>query len=312
MIQRYNKIIILLLVVFAVSNAFAQQIKGVVTDSVTHEPLMYISVYYQDKRDMGTVTNIDGEYKLDARRNGGTLIFSSIGYVSKTVKVGSGNQTVNVKLSPDDVMLTEVVVKPQKEKYSRKNNPAVEFMKKVIEHKKAQVLEVNDYYQYDKYEKMKMSINDLTPEKLERGIYKKYSFLKDQVEVSETTNKLILPISVQETASQTIFRKDPESKKTIIKGKNSNGIEEFFSTGDMLGTVLKDVFADINIYDDDIRLLQQRFVSPIGNNAISFYKYYLMDTLMVDKRECVHLTFVPQNSQAVSYTHLTLPTNSLV
>ena len=109
--------------------------------------------------------------------------------------------------------------------------------------------------------------------------------------MSETTNKLILPISVQETASQTIFRKDPESKKTIIKGKNSNGIEEFFSTGDMLGTVLKDVFADINIYDDDIRLLQQRFVSPIGNNAISFYKYYLMDTLMVDKRECVHLTF---------------------
>ena len=302
MIQRYNKIIILLLVVFAVSNAFAQQIKGVVTDSVTHEPLMYISVYYQDKREMGTVTNIDGEYKLDARRNGGTLIFSSIGYVSKTVKVGSGNQTVNVKLSPDDVMLTEVVVKPQKEKYSRKNNPAVEFMKKVIEHKKAQVLEVNDYYQYDKYEKMKMSINDLTPENLERGIYKKYSFLKDQVEVSETTNKLILPISVQETASQTIFRKDPESKKTIIKGKNSNGIEEFFSTGDMLGTVLKDVFADINIYDDVIRLLQQRFVSPICNNAISFYKYYLMDTLMVDKRECVHLTFVPQNSQDFGFT----------
>ena len=63
MIQRYNKILILLLVVFAVSNAFAQQIKGVVTDSVTHEPLMYISVYYQDKREMGTVTNIDGEYK---------------------------------------------------------------------------------------------------------------------------------------------------------------------------------------------------------------------------------------------------------
>lgn len=70
----------------------------------------------------------------------------------------------------------------------------------------------------------------------------------------------------------------------------------------MLGTVLKDVFADINIYDDDIRLLQQRFVSPIGNNAISFYKYYLMDTLMVNKRECVHLTFVPQNSQDFGFT----------
>ena len=158
----------LLLFILANSNTFAQQIKGVVTDSITNEPLMYISVYYQDKKDLGTITNIDGEYKLEARKNGGTLIFSAIGYISKTVKVGSGNQTVNVKLSTDNVLIDEVVVKPKKDKYSRKNNPAVDFMKKVIEHKKAQSLEVNDYYQYDKYEKMKMSINDLTPEKLEK------------------------------------------------------------------------------------------------------------------------------------------------
>lgn len=300
--MKQRPIIILLLLVLAASNTFAQQIKGIVTDSLTNEPLMYISVYYQDKKEIGTITNINGEYKLDARRNGAMLVFSAVGYSSKSVKVGSGNQTIHVKLAPDVVLLGEVVVKPQKEKYSRKNNPAVDFMKKVIENKKAQALEVNEYYQYDKYEKMKMSINDLTPEKLEKGIYKKYSFLKDQVEVSETTNKLILPISIQETASQTVYRKDPENKKTIIKGKNSNGIDEFFSTGDMLGTVLKDVFADINIYDDDIRLLQQRFVSPIGNNAISFYKYYLMDTLMVNKHECVHLTFVPQNSQDFGFT----------
>ena len=211
-------------------------------------------------------------------------------------------KALNVKLAPDNILLNEVVVKPQKEKYSRKNNPAVEFMKKVISHKKRQVLENNDYYQIDKYEKIKMSINDLTPEKLETGIYKKYSFLKDQVEVSERTNKLILPNSVQETASQTIFRKIPESKKTIIKAMNSNGIEEFFSTGDMLGTVLKDAFADINIYDNNIRLLQRRFVSPIGDDAISFYKFYLMDTLKVDKNEYVHLTFVPQNSQDFGFT----------
>ncbi|MDY4248636.1 DUF5686 family protein [Bacteroides pyogenes] len=298
----YAKITVLFLFAWVVPNTFAQQIKGVVTDSLTNEPLMYISIYYQDKRDVGTITDINGEYKLGARRSGEKLVFSAIGYSSKVVKIGAGNQTINVKLAPDNVLLKEVVVKPQKEKYSRKNNPAVEFMKKVIQHKKAQVLEANDYYRYDKYEKMKMSINDLTPEKLEKGIYKKYAFLKDQVEVSETTQKLILPISVQETASQTIFRKSPESKKTIIKGRNSNGIEEFFSTGDMLGTVLKDVFSDINIYDDEIRLLQQRFVSPIGVNAISFYKFYLMDTLMVDNRECVHLSFVPQNSQDFGFT----------
>jgi len=299
---RFNKILTLLLFILAATRVYSQQIKGVVTDSITKEPLMYISIYYDEKRDMGTVTDINGEYCLKTRRNGSTLVFSAIGYHSKTVKVSNGNQTLNVQLAPDNVLLGEVVVKPKKEKYSRKNNPAVEFMKKVIAHKKAQVLEENEFYQYDKYEKMKMSINDLTPEKLEKGIYKKYSFLKDQVEVSEKTQKLILPISVQETASQTIFRKEPESKKTLIKGMNSSGVDEFFSTGDMLGTVLKDVFAEINIYDDEIRLLQQRFVSPIGQNATSFYKFYLMDTLMVNKRECVHLSFVPQNSQDFGFT----------
>ena len=219
MIQRYNKILILFLLVLVASNAFAQQIKGVVTDSITHEPLMYISVYYQEKRDMGTITNIDGEYSLDTRRNGGTLVFSAVGYISKTVRVGSNNQTVNVKLAPDNVLLNEVVVKPQKEKYSRKNNPAVEFMKKVIEHKKAQVLEVNEYYQYDKYEKMKMSINDLTPEKLEKGIYKKYSFLKDQVEVSETTNKLISRFPYRRRLHKPSIAKSPESRKRLSKVK---------------------------------------------------------------------------------------------
>ena len=99
--QRYSKILILFLLVLAGSNAFAQQIKGVVTDSVTHEPLMYISVYYQEKREMGTITNITGEYKLETRRNGGTLVFSAVGYISKKVKVGSGNQTINIQLAPD-------------------------------------------------------------------------------------------------------------------------------------------------------------------------------------------------------------------
>ena len=296
------KILLLFVLLFAGQSAWSQHIKGVVTDSVTKELLPYISIYYEDNSATGVVTNLNGEYSIQARPNGGTLVFSSIGYIKKRVKVGAANQTINVKLTPDNIQLEQIIIRPKKEKYSRKNNPAVEFMKKVIANKKKQELEANDYYQYDKYEKMKTSINDLTPEKLEKGIYKKYAFLKDQVEVSETTNKLILPLSVQETASQTIYRKDPENKKTIIKGKNSSGIDEFFSTGNMLGTVLKDVFADINIYDNEIRLLQQRFVSPIGNNAISFYKFYIMDTLMVNKHECVHLTFVPQNSQDFGFS----------
>ena len=298
--QRYTIYALFLLSLF-VSISASAQIKGVITDSLTNEPLMYITVQYEGKG-VGGISNANGEYQVETHKGWDELTFSAVGYITKKVKLNPGTRVLNVKLQPDDIMLSEVVVKPKKEKYSRKNNPAVEFMKKVIENKKALKLEENDYYQYQKYEKMKMSLNDVTPDKMEKGIYKKFSFFKDQVEVSPKTNKMILPISIKETASKTIFRKSPKSEKTIIEGMNSTGIEEFFNTGDMLGTILTDVFSDINIYDDDIRLLQRRFVSPIGRGAISFYKYYLMDTLMVDRQECVHLTFVPQNPQDFGFT----------
>lgn len=206
-------------------------------------------------------------------------------------------------MRPDDIMLDEVVVKPKREKYSRKNNPAVELMKKVIAHKKNNKLSENDYYQYNKYQKITMSLNDVTPEMLEKGMYKKMPFLKDQIELCEETNKFILPISVDETASQKIYRKHPKSEKTIIKGMSSTGVNELFATGDMLSTVLKDVFTDVNIYDNDIRLLQYPFISPISSSdAISFYKFYVMDTTFVDKDKCFHLTFVPNNSQDFGFT----------
>ena len=62
------------------------------------------------------------------------------------------------------------------------------------------------------------------------------------MEVSDVTGKNILPISVDETVSEKVYRKNPHSEKTIIKGLNSSGINELFNTGEMLHTVLKDSF----------------------------------------------------------------------
>ena len=299
--QSYIILTILVASLFTCVQGASAQIKGTVTDSITHEPLLYVTVQYEGKG-VGAITNGEGEYSVETRRGWDELTFSTIGYKTKKVKIKPGQKVLNVQMSPDDIMLAEVVVKPKKEKYSRKNNPAVEFMRKVIDRKKKLKLEEKDYYQYRKYEKMKMSLNDITPEKMEKGLYKKFAFFKDQVEVSPKTGKNVLPISIKETVSRTLYRQRPKSEKTIIEGMNSSGIEEFFSTGDMLGTILNDVFSDINIYDDNIRLLQRQFESPIGRGAISFYKYYLMDTLMVDNQECVHLTFVPNNSQDFGFT----------
>lgn len=300
---KYIKSFLLFLLLGCCISVSAQNIQGVVTDSLTNEPIPYLSVFYEGKG-VGSITDSDGNYKVETRKGWNKLTFSAVGYVTKVVNIIPGvTKNLNVRMRPDDIMLDEVVVKPKREKYSRKNNPAVELMKKVIAHKKNNKLSENDYYQYNKYQKITMSLNDVTPEMLEKGMYKKMPFLKDQIELCEETNKFILPISVDETASQKIYRKHPKSEKTIIKGMSSTGVNELFATGDMLSTVLKDVFTDVNIYDNDIRLLQYPFISPISSSdAISFYKFYIMDTTFVDKDKCFHLTFVPNNSQDFGFT----------
>lgn len=300
---KYIKSFLLFLLLGCCISVSAQNIQGVVTDSLTNEPIPYLSVFYEGKG-VGSITDNDGNYKVETRKSWNKLTFSAVGYVTKVVNIIPGvTKNLNVRMRPDDIMLDEVVVKPKREKYSRKNNPAVELMKKVIAHKKNNKLSENDYYQYNKYQKITMSLNDVTPEMLEKGMYKKMPFLKDQIELCEETNKFILPISVDETASQKIYRKHPKSEKTIIKGMSSTGVNELFATGDMLSTVLKDVFTDVNIYDNDIRLLQYPFISPISSSdAISFYKFYIMDTTFVDKDKCFHLTFVPNNSQDFGFT----------
>lgn len=300
---KYIKSFLLFLLLGCCISVSAQNIQGVVTDSLTNEPIPYLSVFYEGKG-VGSITDNDGNYKVETRKGWNKLTFSAVGYVTKVVNIIPGvTKNLNVRMRPDDIMLDEVVVKPKREKYSRKNNPAVELMKKVIAHKKNNKLSENDYYQYNKYQKITMSLNDVTPEMLEKGMYKKMPFLKDQIELCEETNKFILPISVDETASQKIYRKHPKSEKTIIKGISSTGVNELFATGDMLSTVLKDVFTDVNIYDNDIRLLQYPFISPISSSdAISFYKFYIMDTTFVDKDKCFHLTFVPNNSQDFGFT----------
>lgn len=300
---KYIKSFLLFLLLGCCISVSAQNIQGVVTDSLTNEPIPYLSVFYEGKG-VGSITDNDGNYKVETRKGWNKLTFSAVGYVTKVVNIIPGvTKNLNVRMRPDDIMLDEVVVKPKREKYSRKNNPAVELMKKVIAHKKNNKLSENDYYQYNKYQKITMSLNDVTPEMLEKGMYKKMPFLKDQIELCEETNKFILPISVDETASQKIYRKHSKSEKTIIKGMSSTGVNELFATGDMLSTVLKDVFTDVNIYDNDIRLLQYPFISPISSSdAISFYKFYIMDTTFVDKDKCFHLTFVPNNSQDFGFT----------
>ena len=272
------------------------QLRGYIIDEATGDSIPYASAIYRG-HNVAVASNINGQFTI-ARHEGWVLTFSAVGYVSKSITItASTKQNFNVKLKPDTKALKEVVVKTKRRRYSRKNNPAVELMKKVVEAKKRTDLDNRDYYQYNKYQKLTLALNDITPEKLEDPKMKKKPWLKDQVEKCEYNGKLILPISVDETVTQKIYRKHPHSEKNIVKGQNSTGVNDLFQTGDILNTVLKDVFSDVNIYDDQIRLLQYPFTSPIGKDAVAFYRFYIMDTLYVERDKCIHLHFLPNNQQ---------------
>lgn len=277
------------------------QIHGTVVDSETGDPIPYLNIYY-DGKGMGTITDMEGRYSIEYHSGWNELTFSMVGYTTQVIKVSAQTRELNIKMR-SDLMLEEVIVKPKKEKYSRKNNPAVELMKKVIASKKKTNLEQNDFYRYNKYQKITLAVNNITADSLrESWLFKKYPFFRDQVEVCDVTNKNILPLSIDETVSEKVYRKEPHSEKTYIRGINSGGVNELFSTGDILTTVLKDVFQDIDIYQDRFRFLQYPFDSPVSEAGINFYKFYIMDTVYVDKEKCFHLSFVPNNPQDFGFT----------
>ena len=277
-------------------NANAQKIHGVIVDAENGDTLLYPSASYKGHH-VAVSGNAMGEYAIE-RHNGWQLTFSAVGYKSKTINVTSATTVkLDVKLKPDTKQLKEVVVKSKRGKYSRKDNPAVELMRRVIAAKKKTDLQNHDYLQYNKYQKITLALNDIKPSDLDSGFFAKKQWLIDQIETSPFNHKLILPVSVDETVSQQIYRKDPKSEKSIIKGQSSTGINQLIQTGDILNVTLKDVFTDVDIYDDYVRLLQYPFVSPIGKNAIAFYRYYIQDTVYVDRDLCYHLEFLPNNQQ---------------
>ena len=277
-----------------------QRITGVVTDAETGDTIPMASVAYKG-HNVAVISSASGYYSI-ARHEGWNITFSAVGYKPRIVAIKKNTKSrLNIKLQLDKQMMSEVTIKAERKRYSRKNNPAVELMRRVVAAKKKTDLDLNDYYQYNKYEKITLSLNDLKPEQLEENPFKKHPWLLEQVEVSNVTGKNILPVSVDETVSQKVYRRDPHSEKTIIMGKTSKGVNDLFQTGDIINTVVKDVFTNIDLYQNHIRLLQYPFISPISNEGIGFYRYHIEDTVAIEQDSCIHLHFLPNNQNDMGF-----------
>lgn len=198
--------------------------------------------------------------------------------------------------------LDELIVKKKKLKYSKKNNPAVDLMQKVRKDKEQHDPAANPYYNYDKYEKMLIGINDFKGnfESPKGKLAPKLSFFSNFVDTAAWTGKRILDLSLKEKASTMLAGKNRGKEKEIVRGLRNNGLDEGFNQ-ENIRKALEDVVREIDIYSNDITLMQNRFVSPLSAIAADYYKFEITDTLPIGQTQCIELSFAPHNPESFSF-----------
>ena len=274
-------------------------ISGLLVDSITNEPLPFAAVFLKGS-DRGTMTDENGRFDINTSVNFINVSVSLMGYNNKEVFVTKGeSNNITIQLVPTGVALNELVVKPKKEKYSKKNNPAVAFAKRVMAKKKQYDPKNHPYYSFEKYYKLTCGLTGFSNDK-ESWILKKFKFLHEFMDTSEVSGKRILPMSIKERVSTESYRLNPESHKEYIKGVKRAGIDEVFDE-ESIQRFLEDVFREINIFSNDVTFMQNRFVSPLSNIGIDFYKYYLNDTVTINGVKCIDLSFSPFNPQSFGF-----------
>ena len=317
---RYIILIALLQVVAGTFLSHAQSFtsaSGIVKDSITGEPLPFVSVYF-DGSTIGAMTDDNGTFTLQNNQGYTKLAAASLGYDTKFIdlKPGKKNDNLEVLLKPTAFEISEVVVKPKREKYTRKDNPAVELIKKVIAHKNDNRIEAKPEYQTEVYEKLSLSLDNFNPNLDKNKFLKKFKFIKNYLDTSEFNGKPILTVSVRENLSDFYYRKSPKAEKTIVRAKRMQGIDKTLDDGGGITSNLEEIFKSINIFDNNIPILLNRFVSPLSSTlATTYYHYYIMDTLEVGGDKCVDLAFVPANSESYGFTgrlYITLDGNYAV
>lgn len=297
---------VILLLCGLCGNAIAATIHGVVRDSLTNEPVPYAAVRMLSNG-YGKLSDEAGRFDVWTNRLSDTLVVSAMGFTTKKVPVKASTSRMDVFLVPDGLQLDEVVIRPKKEKYSKKNNPAVDFVTKIRNSQQLTDPRRNDYYNYDKYQRMTIALNNFNPESEKNLILKKFPFLKNYVDTSEVSGLPKLNVSVREKASTVHYRRDPHAEKEYVTGVRQNGLDDLLDEESMRA-LYEDVFNDIDLYDNDISLLHNEFVSPLSRIAPDFYKFYLTDTVSVSDTPCVQLTFVPRNSQTLGFVgHVYVP-----
>lgn len=263
-------------------------------DSASAEGLPYASVRAGTA---SALTDANGLFQLSVSPSANTLSASSQGYRTAIVPLWTNSLNLyDIYLQPAPTELRELVV--GKQRYSKRNNPAVDFARRLRQSGTDTDPVRHQWYGYEYYQRITIGLNDYDADR-QSALNRRFPFLAEHVDTSEMTGKPVLTMAVNEQAASVRFNNG--TRREIIKGMRQRGVDEIIDASNMQ-TMLADALREVNLFDRDIKLLRNSFVSPLSPLAPDMYRFYLVDSAYVDGERCAVLAFYPRGHIGNAFT----------
>jgi hypothetical protein len=299
-----TRITLLLFCVFTVAQVNAQDqtiIRGRVLDAKTKQPLPFVDVVLKGTY-VGVSTDLDGQYFIQTRNPSDTIQVSFIGY--KTLEeriIRETRQEMNFYMEEEGLQLESVTIVAEKGRYRKKGNPAVELMRKVIENRDRNKMEAQDFYSYERHEKLELDLNNITDEFKDRKAFENFEFLWSYLDTSTVNGRIYLPVYIREILSTVHYRKDPQAKKEVRDAVKMTNFDEALDL-ESITSAIDLLYQDVDLYENSIKLLDNDFLSPMAPWALNYYRFYILDTSYVNNKSAIHMAFIPRNKSFIGFT----------
>ncbi len=270
------------------TEAQSYRIQGRVIDAVSTEPIPFVNIYL-DGKTTGTITNLEGYFSFESPIYADSLVASSLGYelIKKPLK-NAIEQTINFQMERAEVSLQEIVIRPTE-------NPAHALLRNIIKNKPRNSNRTLENYNYESYNKVELDLYDWNRKFQDRKVMRPFQFVFERID-SITEDKPFLPVFLTETLSDYYYRSNPRQQREIIKASKQSGLES-----ESLSQFLGSMYQEVNVYDNWLTLFYKNFTSPINDNGLTFYNYYLVDSAYIDGWWCYKMTFSPKTKGAFTF-----------
>jgi len=270
------------------------KVSGTVFDS-NYDPIAFANVIFKGSSE-GTITNENGKFYLESDQDWDAVVVSFISYEKQEILLKEKvNYFFNVVLKDETAQLDEVVIYTGKQ--SKKNNPAIDILKKIWERKRYNGLKQFDQFEYDKYEKVEFDLNTIDSALIKSKLFRGMEFVFNEVDTSRVTGKTYLPMFINEAVSKVYGDNTIEKEKEVLRGNKNSG----FDDNQVVIEFVNDLYSDFNIYDNYLKFFDKSFVSPLSKTGINTYNYILSDSTFIDNKWCYNIIYYPRRKNELTF-----------